>query len=95
MDRDVQDDEGGIVISTVEVQLFPETEDSSVGNIDSIQEGKEIEQAENRNNPKVDLVQHLPLVDMGEANFVRATLNRRRGRRVDVSLLLRDRSIAL
>lgn len=77
MDIGLQDNQGGIVISTVEMQLFLKTEDGSIGNVDSIQEGKKIEQAENRNYSKVDLVHDLPLVDVREANFVRDTLNRR------------------
>ena len=88
MDRGSQDDEGSVVISTVEVQLLLETENGGVGNVDSIQEGKEVEQAENGNDSKVDLVHHLPLIDVGEADPVRDALNRRRGRRVNMGLLL-------
>lgn len=84
----LQDDKSGIIISTVEVQLFLETEDGSIGNVDSIQEGKEVEQTEDRDDSKVDLVHHLPLVDVGEANFVRDVLSRRRGQRVPMGLLL-------
>ena len=79
----------------MEVQVSLETEDGSIGNVDSIQEGKEVEQAEDRDDSKVDLVHHLPLIDVGEANFVRDTLERRRGRRVNIGLFLQERDIAL
>lgn len=72
----------------MEVQVSLETEDGSIGNVDSIQEGKEVEQAENGDDPKVDLVHHLPLIDVGEANSVRDALKRRRGRRMNIGLLL-------
>ena len=91
----LQDDEGGVVISTIEVQLFLETEDSGIGNVDSVQEGKEVEQAEHGNDPKVDLVHNLTLIDVGEANSVRDVLNRRRSRRVNMGLLLQEGGVAV
>lgn len=72
----------------MEVQVSLETEDGSIGNVDSIQEGKEVEQTEDRDDSKVDLVHHLPLIDVGEANSVRDALKRRRGRRMNIGLLL-------
>ena len=77
------------------MQLFLETEDSSIGDVDSIQESEKVEQAENGNDSKVDLVHPFPLVDVGEANFVGNALDRRRGRRVKLGLLLQERCIAL
>ena len=95
MDSDSQDDEGSIVISTIEVQLFLKTEDGSIGDVDSVQESEEVEQAENGNDSKVDLVHHFPFVDVGEANLVRDALDCRRGQRVKLGLLLQERCIAL
>lgn len=88
MDRDLQDDESGIVLSTMEVQIFLETEDGSIGNVDSVQEGKEVEQTEDGDDSEVDLVHYLPFTNVGEANFVMDMFSRRRDRGVTIRLLL-------
>ena len=93
--RNLQDDERGVILSTVEVQVLLEAKDGGVRNVDSIQEGEEVEQGENGNDPEVDLVHDLALIDVGEADFVRDALNRRRGRRLELGLLFQDGGIAL
>lgn len=76
MDGGLQDDEGGVIISTVEMQVFLETEDGGVRYVDSIQESEKVEQGENGDDPKIDLVHNFALIDVSEANFVRDAFNR-------------------
>lgn len=64
------------------MQFLFETEDGSICNVDSIQEGEEVEQGKNGNYSEVDFVHNLTLIDVSEANFVGDALNRRRGRRL-------------
>jgi len=62
--HDSQDGEGGIVLISNQSQVRVHTIDSSVGDVDAVQESKDEQQTEDGNNADVDLPDQYRLVDV-------------------------------
>lgn len=58
------------------MQFLFETKNGGICDVNSIQEGEEVEQGENGNDSEVNLVHNLTLIDVSKANFVRDALDR-------------------